>query len=79
MTAQLVTSEGSGLQEELRELLASRVGVRRQLLELDRIRLQNRLERLDQQISELTTESDATVERELGNLLRMARRNTTQE
>ncbi len=79
VTARLVTSESSELQGQLRDLLAARVGVRLQLLEEERTRIANRLARIEQQITTLDSESDATVDRELNNLLRMARRNSDPE
>jgi hypothetical protein len=73
LAARLASSADSGLDAELRELIARRQALLLKQLEEDRAKVMTRLDRLNESIDELRSHGDALVEREFDRLKENAR------
>lgn len=73
LAARMATDQSPELESQLRELLNERTDLRLQQLTLERERLNNRIERIDSQVSQLAGERDAVIDKEIERLRRTVR------
>jgi hypothetical protein len=73
LAARMAADQNIALESQLRELLTERSDLRLQQLTLERVRLTERVERLDNQISQFASERDAAIDRQIDRLRKSVR------
>lgn len=77
LAARMASDERSSLEKELRTLLEQRTDLRLEQLQMDRERLAGRIDRIDGQIDQLSTERGALVDKEVDRLRKSVRTRTS--
>lgn len=76
LAARMAADRSPELEKQLRDLLGERNDLRLQQLALERERLTSRLERIESQVSQLSSEREARIEREVERLRKSVRART---
>ncbi len=77
LAAQMVMASSDEIRTKLRELLSKQLDVRAKILELDRQRAKERLDRVEAEIAKVETDRDKHIERQLDLLMKSAQASKT--